>query len=371
MQFGGVQLYETLSSLEGNIIRLAVPSWPPHPKRCSCCHTEHSGKSSSATSLQHFGHYAGPRTRQGRWSLLGTWIKGAVGRAPGPSSSSTAKQRYTPTSSSATPTPATSSRVAVGTGTSPSVGNSNNSTPQVSGQPTTVSPTAVPNSSLHVLFGVQGSRWSLEVEQINTALLNDPAFFRELKTRYKKHRSWIKRLISPFRFRFCRFVKLEKFDTGRVLSQGDDLPDYPGIKDDYEYDPRPGTIPMISPKTFAVCLKACDMNCKWPWLNPWHDCVSLPCRSYRLGCIPKKKSEFDIQSDDAVAVAWGLEADHAISFAFMAAYHLVPLLAAFGFWIYWLIKFPGDWQNAAVPVLTVLAIFAVLWVPFGKHLGIV
>ncbi|KAI4670363.1 uncharacterized protein J4E79_000644 [Alternaria viburni] len=195
------------------------------------------------------------------------------------------------------------------------------------------------------------------MEQISvTAVLNDPAFFRELKTRYKKHRSWIKRLISPFRFRFCRFVKLEKFDTGRVLSQGDDLPDYPAVKDDYEYDPRPGTIPMISPKTFAVCLKACDMNCKWPWINPWHDC---------------KKSEFDIQSDDAIAVAWGLEADHAISFAFMAVYHLVPLLAAFGFWIYWLIKFPGDWQNAAVPVLTVLAIFAVLWVPFGKHLGIV
>ncbi|KAI4703158.1 hypothetical protein J4E81_002035 [Alternaria sp. BMP 2799] len=249
--------------------------------------------------------------------------------------------------------------------------NNSNSTPQIAGQPATNPSIVVPDPSLRVLFGVQGSRWSLEVEQISTALLNDPAFFRELKTRYKKHRHWIKRLISPFRFRFCRFVKLEKFDAGRVLSQGDDLPDYPGVKDDYEYDPRPGTNPMISPKTFAVCLKACDMNCKWPWINPWHDCVSLPCRSYRLGCIPKKKSEFDIQSDDAIAVAWGLEADHAISFAFMAVYHLVPLLAAFGFWIYWLIKFPGDWQNAAVPVLTVLAIFAVLWVPFGKHLGIV
>ncbi|KAI4911823.1 hypothetical protein J4E90_006640 [Alternaria incomplexa] len=230
-----------------------------------------------------------------------------------------------------------------------------NSTPQIAGQPVTNPSIVVPDPSLRVLFGVQGSRWSLEVEQISTALLNDPAFFRELKTRYKKHRHWIKRLISPFRFRFCRFVKLEKFDAGRVLSQGDDLPDYPSVKDDYEYDPGPGTNPMISPKTFAVCLKACDMNCKWPWLNPWHDC----------------KSEFDIQSDDAIAVAWGLEADHAISFAFMAVYHLVPLLAAFGFWIYWLIKFPGDWQNAAVPVLTVLAIFAVLWVPFGKHLGIV
>jgi hypothetical protein len=70
-----------------------------------------------------------------------------------------------------------------------------------------------------------------------------------------------------------------------------------------------------------------------------------------------------------MAVACGLEAEHAISFAFMAVYHLVPLLAAFGFWMYWLMKFPGDWHNAAVPVLTVLALSAVLWVLFGKYLG--
>jgi hypothetical protein len=126
---------------------------------------------------------------------------------------------------------------------------------------------------------------------------------------------------------------------------------------------------MISPKTFAVCLKVCDVRCKWPLLNPWHDCIRLPCRPHRLRCIPKKKSEFDVHSDDVGTVAWGLEADYAISFVFVAVYHLVPLLAAFGFWIYWLVRFPGDWQNAAVPVLTVLALFAVLWVPFGRHVG--
>jgi hypothetical protein len=126
---------------------------------------------------------------------------------------------------------------------------------------------------------------------------------------------------------------------------------------------------MISPKTFAVCLQVCDVNCKWPLFNPWHDCIRLPCRYYRLRCIPKKKSEFDLQSDDIGIVAWGLEADYAISFVFVAVYHLVPLLAALGFWIYWLVRFPGDWQNAAVPLLTVLALFAVLWMPFGKHIS--
>jgi hypothetical protein len=73
-----------------------------------------------------------------------------------------------------------------------------------------------------------------------------------------------------------------------------------------------------------------------------------------------------VHSDDVGLVAWGLEANYAISFAYVAMYHLVPLLGAFGFWIYWLVRHPGDWQNAAVPVLTVLALFAVIWIPFGR-----
>lgn len=70
-------------------------------------------------------------------------------------------------------------------------------------------------------------------------------------------------------------------------------------------------------------------------------------------------------------VAWGLEADYALSFAFLAAYHLIPILAALGFWVYWLVKHPGDWQNSAVPILTVLALIAVFWMPFGKQLGMI
>lgn len=67
----------------------------------------------------------------------------------------------------------------------------------------------VPQSPVRILFGVQGRRWSLELEQIIIAgLSNDPTFFRELKARYKRHRGFIKLLLSPYRFRFCRFVKV-------------------------------------------------------------------------------------------------------------------------------------------------------------------
>jgi hypothetical protein len=127
---------------------------------------------------------------------------------------------------------------------------------------------------------------------------------------------------------------------------------------------------MIDPKTFAVCLRICAVHCRWRLFNPWHDCIRLPCRDHRIRSIPKKKTEFDVQStDDIGTVAWGLEADYALSFAYMAVYHVVPLLAAFAFWAYWLVKHPGDLQTAAVPLLTVLALFAVMWVPFGIVAG--
>lgn len=100
-------------------------------------------------------------------------------------------------------------------------------------------------------------------------------------------------------------------------------------------------------------------------LNPWHDCIRLPRHSDKIRRIPKKKSDFDVTSDDLGDVAWGLEADYAISFAFLAIYHFVPLLAALAFWIYWLTVHPGDFQNAAVPFLTVLALFAAFWMPFS------
>lgn len=75
-------------------------------------------------------------------------------------------------------------------------------------------------------------------------------------------------------------------------------------------------------------------------------------------------------SEDVGILAWGLEADYALSFAFLAVYHLVPVLAALGFWVYWLRAHPGDWQNSSVPILTVLALFAAFWMPFAKQFGV-
>jgi hypothetical protein len=86
-----------------------------------------------------------------------------------------------------------------------------------------------------------------------------------------------------------------------------------------------------------------------------------------LKLIPKKKSEFAVQSgQDIGGFAWGIEADYALSLLHLSVYHLIPLLSGFGFWVYWLTRHPGDWQNASVPTLTTIALMAVFWVPFGS-----
>lgn len=78
---------------------------------------------------------------------------------------------------------------------------------------------------------------------------------------------------------------------------------------------------MIRLKIFVECLQICEPKCKRPLLNPWHDCIKLPRRTYKLSCISKKKSALDLQSDDSASVAWGIEADYALSFASVAFHH--------------------------------------------------
>jgi hypothetical protein len=84
-----------------------------------------------------------------------------------------------------------------------------------------------------------------------------------------------------------------------------------------------------------------------------------------LKSIPKKKSEFAVQSQQKVDdVAWGIEADYALSFFLLSIYHLIPLLSCFAFWIYWQIFHPDDLQTASVPILTTIALMGLFWVPF-------
>lgn len=165
-------------------------------------------------------------------------------------------------------------------------------------------------------------------------------------------------------------LQFEKHDANKVYAYSQGLPTPDGYENDYIYYPRypDAKIPLIEPQRFARYLRACNEDCMWSLIcgKRLHDCFFVPPRDYVLSRIPKKKSEFRVDSyEGAISYAWGIEADYALSFLHLCIYHLIPLLSGFIFWVYWLATHSEDWQNASVPTLTTVACMAVFWVPFG------
>ena len=86
--------------------------------------------------------------------------------------------------------------------------------------------------------------------------------------------------------------------------------------------------------------------------------------------IPRKNGQFAPYNSSAEDVAFGVEAGYALSFAMLVIYHVIPIILAFGFWIYWLKNHPDDLQNASVPTFTVLNVMAVFWWLLGRQVNI-
>lgn len=164
-----------------------------HPPKCLCC----VGASRKASGVT-----IGSTSRRA-FNLL--WNNKYKSAASGGASSKAART-YTPvaSSSSTTPTPGGTDS---NSGVIDNAGNIN--IPQTQAYHATSGSTTPPTASKRVIFGVQGVRRSLEIEQLSIMDdTNDQMFFSQLKTQYKKHRSYFGRFLSPFRFRHCNFVKV-------------------------------------------------------------------------------------------------------------------------------------------------------------------
>lgn len=77
-------------------------------------------------------------------------------------------------------------------------------------------PSEATTDSLHIVFGVQGWRWSLMLQGISiSASPSDSDFFKGLRRFHGTHRfgwfHWFYRCFSVFRFLNCRFVKVSQF----------------------------------------------------------------------------------------------------------------------------------------------------------------
>ena len=90
----------------------------------------------------------------------------------------------------------------------------------------------------------------------------------------------------------------------------------------------------------------------------------IPDRDFALKCIPKRKLEVEIKTDEREHM-WGLQAQHVISFFRVLIYHCLVLGGTFGFWAWWLVKHPDDLQNAAIPVMIALTLLSLFWSSAG------
>jgi len=153
-------------------------------------------------------------------------------------------------------------------------------------------------------------------------------------------------------------------DTRRTYCWGESLPEDHGDEAQYEYHPRPPGVhsvqnPPITRNDFQRYLTTCKHPCWWshvPFMK--HRCARPHKDSHKWKRIPKRKAFMAEQPGD---VAYGIEAAYALSALMMFSYHAIPLLGWGGFSFWWLRHHPEDLQNAFVPPVMLLALFAAFW----------
>jgi len=80
--------------------------------------------------------------------------------------------------------------------------------------------------------------------------------------------------------------------------------------------------------------------------------------------LPRRKSALSVYHYNPDRVAFGIVAEHDISFAMTFSYFILAIIPTLWFWADRLQRSPGDWQNASVPFFTVMAISTPLWAVF-------
>jgi hypothetical protein len=166
-----------------------------HPKRCYCC-VPRASPLTLMNLVKAVRQTHGSHEHHG-----GQLVSSAI------NTSSSAAQRYTPT-------PASSNRAAIlGANihlkVQKSKAQAHTQTSSEQGPTVSSAENASQQDWSSVLFAVQGSRWSVELEPIAmTAVTSDSDFFCRLRTHHRTYRPALLRWASPFRFKNCRGVKV-------------------------------------------------------------------------------------------------------------------------------------------------------------------
>lgn len=133
----------------------------------------------------------------------------------------------------------------------------------------------------------------------------------------------------------------------------------------YSCSPRdPPILRDVFTAHFYGCNKAC-IKAQLDILSIVHGCSGRNhCGKYRyLARLPRKRTKWDVGSDEETEEAWGINALYRISFIKVVFYHLLILVGPIIFWGLWLRRWPRDWQNASVPFFAVVVLLSLFWLP--------
>lgn len=133
--------------------------------------------------------------------------------------------------------------------------------------------------------------------------------------------------------------------------------------DKYVFIPKPPSKDgqPITPHEFEIALSFCNDSCKLSFL---HDCIEPPIGCLATQRIPKRKGPLHLNVD-VVEEAWGIQAQYAISFVHVVLYHVLILSATLSFWAWWQSRYPGDLQNASVPLTIAPVLLSLFWSSAG------
>jgi hypothetical protein len=275
-------------------------------------------------------------------------------------------------------------------------GSSTNTMPSASGTPpdghASTPSDSEQNKQLWVVFGVEGPRITLELDQIgNGDLQSDPVFLRKLRRRHYLLRGWLRSYFSFWRLSYWEFVKVSilkssqglsalthnQFERillqpGRIVVQKVDLPN----SSEYEYSPRPPDVtvehPGISRHEFEIIVRLCITPCLFTSFPILHDCISIEENAtYIIGRLPKKKTEFQINvQEQRNECVWGIQARYVVSALRVVIIHVIILGVSFGVWIWWQRKHPDDLQGASVPLTVAGILVSTFWSSTGVLKGL-
>ena len=184
---------------------------------------------------------------------------------------------------------------------------------------------------------------------------SDATFFPQVRKECRCLRGWLRHYLSLSTFHFCHASKFERWAVNELSRKVNELP--PHSEKEYIYMPFPREIPYITP------LSEHEWTCRMRGTMS----SRIPNDDEALNLLPKRKASFQVNTHMKREFMWGLCAEYRLSFLRFVVWHALIAAGGLAFMVYWLSNHNGDWQNASVPILVILAALTVLWLPLSER----